>query len=271
MSSKYRSPSIDIDHTIDFFWMLSRRMMFYAMISDIFVLFTIYVIRVTSIQLWKDFQLLIYSNILFPAIFCNVLCLILVPFFLLPYPAVCNLGSLRFGPESTVLYVAILVWAGVWTIMSILYSIALQYIIVCHSWLLTSRRFKTGKILAILIPNVFLVIVSVVAPYLMLSDRTTIPQLIAANSRNNFLEKYSVLIVHLYWDDALKYCFLAFLLAYAAAIIAGFTTVFSPAARVVPKTTELCGTQGSPAESRRCFAYIQMSQPIREWLNLASP
>ncbi|KAK5979711.1 hypothetical protein GCK32_010857 [Trichostrongylus colubriformis] len=92
-------------------------MIAYGVATDIVVAFSVYVIRASKVDLLTSFRLLMYGNVLFPALGCNVICFLLVPYILIPYPVVLNLSPLSFGSESTLVYAAIGIDSWLWSVI----------------------------------------------------------------------------------------------------------------------------------------------------------
>lgn len=173
-------------------------MIAYTVATDLVVAFSLYVIKTSTVELLRAYRALMYCNIAFPAVLCNTLCLIFVPYIILPYPVILTLGPLRFGKESTLIYCAVVCWSGAFSCLSILYTIILNYITVCHSWMMRSSWFSLFKWLAVLAPQIVLIALSILLPYLLLTDTTSYTLILEADAMNaEFITKFSALVVYL--------------------------------------------------------------------------
>lgn len=201
-------------------------MFVHGFLTNIVVAFTLYKIKSSSLDLLKMHKALMYSNILFPAFMCNTMSFLFVPYIMFPYPIFCTVGyTVGFGQISTLLYLVIYCWFILLSILSIAYSIIVNYLTVCHLWTLNTPMFKKLKLAAVIVPIVILTIASVVVPFTLLNE-PTIPSLISMDPRTaDFLRNFSALIVYVR-GYVLKTCIDLFLLLYTAGSIACAVLVF---------------------------------------------
>ncbi|EYC42367.1 hypothetical protein Y032_0534g3072 [Ancylostoma ceylanicum] len=213
-------------------------MMSYITISDIVLIFTVYIFKTSNIETLSIYKYLMYGNLLFPALMCNAMCVLITPFIIAPFPVICCLGPFRFGLETTLLYYDVMFWGIMLGSLNILYTICLNYISVCHAQLLYSPYFRTIKPSAVLLPLGALTGASVIIPYLILSDTTSIPTLIAMDSRNIFLKKYAALVINLPWNGGFEACLFAILVMYVGASAIAAVLIFRVLARIRAKKHE---------------------------------
>ncbi|KAK6025568.1 7TM chemoreceptor, partial [Ostertagia ostertagi] len=204
-----------------YFQLQRDTMLFYGIATDVVITFVLYVMKTSSIELLKAFRILMYCNVAIPALLCNLICILFVPYIMLPYPVILNLGPLRINREVTLLFSAMICWLGACAVLSIAYSIALNYISVCHFWLLRSRAFLIVKWTAFLLPAVVIVAFSIVLPYLILSDTQSVPSMLIADPRNAvFLDEFATMVVYLR-SLGVDLCLIFLLLIYTGAAIIG--------------------------------------------------
>ncbi|VDK47098.1 unnamed protein product [Cylicostephanus goldi] len=175
-------------------------MLFYGVMTNIVLVFTIYVMKTSRLELATIHRILMYCNILFPAIFCNTTCFIFVPYIVVPYSVIATLGPMSFGPSMTMLHMVIFCWFGTLSSVSIFYSVTLNYISVFHHSFLSSSIFSGVKVASIFIPILMLVVPSVILPYSLLSEpspTTTVAELYPSSGA--YLVRYSAVIVHYTW------------------------------------------------------------------------
>ncbi|KAK6040144.1 7TM chemoreceptor [Cooperia oncophora] len=184
------------------------------------------------------FRILMYCNVVFPALLCNEICILFVPYVLLPYPVILDLGPLRFGREMTLFYGAVLCWLAALSVLCIAYSVSLNYITVCHFWLLRSNAFFILKCIAILIPAAVIIPLSVLLPYLILNDTQSIPSMLIADPRNAVLvDKYAAMVVYLQ-SLGVDLCLIFLLFIYTAAAIIGSAMIIRIILRIRAKKHE---------------------------------
>lgn len=228
VSGCYSELSLVFEKHSTYFKMQRRTMLITGSLSNVVVAFTIYVIKSSSIDLMKMHKILMYSNILFPALMSNMMCFIFVPYVVIPYPIICTVGPFGFGKESTLLYLVVTCWFILLGLLSIGYTIIVNYLTVCHIWTLNTLMFNKLKLVAVIVPIALLSIVSVVAPIILLNE-STIPSLIVMDPRTaDFFETFSALVVHVQ-GYIFETFILLLLLVYAAGSIACAFLIFRSA------------------------------------------
>ncbi|VDO26752.1 unnamed protein product [Haemonchus placei] len=203
-------------------------MLVYGITTTIVVSFTLFVMNKSAANLLQLVRVLMYCNVLFPALLTSVICFLFVPYFLLPYPVALNLGPIRFGPVSTLLHCLFMLGFGSSACLSIAYSIVLNYITVCHDSFLKTTAFTVTKWLSLILPTVFLIALGILLSYSMLNDTTSTLSMVAADSRNYFfVEKFAALVLHLdiFGLDTLLY---GSVVLYIGVVAAAFTMLYRP-------------------------------------------
>ncbi|KAK6038209.1 7TM chemoreceptor [Cooperia oncophora] len=180
-----------------YFLIQRNTMVAYGITTNIVVVFSLYVLKTSKVNLMSSFRNLMYCNVIFPALACNVVCLLLIPYILVPYPIVLNLAPLNSGREFALVYLAIAFWFGFMSYLSASYSISLNYISVCHSEFMKSTGFWIMKWLALVLPCILLIALTILVPLLVLRDTLSIPSLLAADARNAVVvAKFAPLVLY---------------------------------------------------------------------------
>ncbi|XGW26632.1 hypothetical protein V3C99_007327, partial [Haemonchus contortus] len=210
--------------------------------TTIVVSFTLYVMNTSAANLSHLVKVLMYCNVLFPALLTSVICFLFVPYLLLPYPIALNLGPIRFGLVSTLLHVIFMFGFGSYACLSIGYSIALNYITVCHAWFLETTAFTLTKWLSLIIPTIFLMALGIHLSYSMLNDTSSTLSMVAVDSRNAiFSEKFAAIVIHLdiFGLDPILY---GSVLLYIGVIAAAVTMLYRVVQRIRAKKNEFSKT-----------------------------
>ncbi|XGW26962.1 hypothetical protein V3C99_007497 [Haemonchus contortus] len=215
-----------------YFRVQQNTLLVYGIVTDVVITFVLYVMMTSSIELLKAFRVLMYCNVVFPALLCNVVCLLFVPYILLPYPVILNLGPIRFSQEVTLLYGTMICWLGALSCLSIAYAVSLNYISVCHFWFLRSTYYVILKWVAFVVPALAITGFNIVLLYLILTDTDSIPSILEADPRNAvFLKDYAALVVYLR-SFGVDFCLILLLLIYCFAAIIGNAMIIRVVLRI---------------------------------------
>ncbi|KAK6023249.1 hypothetical protein OSTOST_11026, partial [Ostertagia ostertagi] len=208
-------------------------MLFYGIATNVVILFALYVMKTASIELLGTFRVLMYCNVVFPALECNMICLLFVPHIIVPYPVILSMGPTRLlGREITLLYGAFFCWFGACAVLSIAYSVSLNYISVCHSWILRSKAFLILKWAAFLLPVIFITPFSITLIYLIITDTQSVSSMLTADPRNVvFVNEFAAMPVYLQ-SFGVDLCLIALLLIYTGAAIVGSAMILRVILRI---------------------------------------
>ncbi|KAK6023337.1 7TM chemoreceptor, partial [Ostertagia ostertagi] len=188
-----------------------KTMLFYGIATNVVILFALYVMKTASIELLGTFRVLMYCNVVFPALECNMICFLFVPHIMVPYPVILSMGPTRLlGRETTLLYSVLFWWFGAGAVVSIADSVSLHYI-------------------SLFVVTPF----SMTFIYLIISDTQSVSSMLTADPRNAvFVNEFAAMPVYLFQSFGVDLGLIALLLIYTGAAIVGSAMIIRVILRI---------------------------------------